>query len=61
MKKLILRRAVRIAADVLARNEMCIRENVRVCKDASDGVCARCIRDFLLRKAREELRTEGRL
>lgn len=61
MKKLIYRRALRIAAELFARAEYCVDAEDRACDDASEAVCARCIRHFLLRKAVDELRTEGRM
>lgn len=63
MKKLIYRRALRIGAELFARADFCVvSEEYRagVCEDATETMCTRCIRDFLLRKAQEELRTEGK-
>jgi len=60
MKKRTAKRAVRIAAVVMARAEMCVLDDPDKCPECDtedvDGICANCIRTWLLNKAREEVR-----
>lgn len=62
MKDTIEIRAVKIAAKVLVNDGVCRYESVDQCRRlfVTEEVCRKCIRSWLLSKARSELRKEDR-
>ena len=60
MKKLIYRRALRIASECFFRAGFCVSHVGPVCEAPTERKCARCIRAYFLRKAKEELALEGK-
>lgn len=60
MKKLIYRRALRIASECFFRAGFCVSAAGPVCETPSERKCAGCIRAYFLRKAKEELALEGK-
>ena len=61
MKESVESRAVKIAAKIMQAAGLCRYDNVERCKRhyVDDTTCDRCIRYWLLSKARAELRKEG--
>jgi len=63
MKKRVWKRAAEIAADLMSRMDACVVEDSAHCPiyDAGGSTwdCESCIRRFLIRKAKEELRRKG--
>lgn len=60
MKDTVEARAVKIAAKVLVNDGVCRYESVAQCRRlfVTEEVCRKCIRSWLLSKARSELRKE---
>ena len=58
MKKLIYRRALEIAADILLREGYCVGPGA--CPGETEEDCLLCAKRFFLKKAKEELRREAR-
>lgn len=63
MKDTVEDRAVKIAAAVLVSDGVCRYESVTQCRRlfVTEEVCRKCIRSWLLSKARSELRKEAEL
>ena len=63
MKDTVESRAVKIAAKVLVNDDVCRYESITQCRRmfVTEEVCRKCIRSWLLSKARSELRKEGKL
>lgn len=61
MKETVEARAVKIAAVVLQAAGVCRYESVTQCRRVfvDEQVCEKCIRAWLLAKARQELKKEG--
>lgn len=54
---IVLSRALNIAADIFQRAGMCIQDNR--CEKVEPGSCEACIRHFLIKKAKAELRGDS--
>ena len=61
MKETVEARAVEIAAAVMQAAGLCRYESVTQCRRVfvDEKVCEKCIRAWLLAKARQELKKEG--
>ena len=62
MKETIEARAVKIAAKVMQAAGLCRYDSVEKCRrvHVDETVCDRCIKSWLLSKARSELRKEAK-
>lgn len=64
MKETMERRAVHIAAVIMQRDGLCRYESGTDCKKVyppDEDDCVKCIERWLLSRARQELKKEGRL
>jgi len=59
-KKRVWKRAAEIAAECFFRAGFCVSAIGPVCEAPTERKCARCIRAYFLRKAKEELALEGK-
>lgn len=59
-KKKVLKRALEISVDLLCKTECCIVEDQKHCPVETGvlGGCDQCIKQFIMKKARYELREE---
>ena len=60
MSETVEARAVKIAATIMQASGLCRYDSVDKCRRVytDEGTCERCIRAWLLAKARKELKTE---
>lgn len=59
-KDIVESRALKIAAKVMNAANLCRYENAGMCKKlyVDDKICEKCIRNWLLSKARKELKAQ---